>query len=61
MAGTSSSTIFSYKGYQCRSVSGGDVQWPPEGSGFKLQPMNPISVTHLSSSAALFTGAAPGD
>ncbi len=61
MAGTSSSTIFSYSGYQCRSVSGGEVQWPPEGSGFKLQPMNPSSLTQRSSSAALLTGATPGD
>jgi len=61
MAGTSSSTIFSYIGYQCRSVSGGEVQWPPDGSGFKLHPMNPSSVTQRSSSAALFTGATPGD
>src|ERR1700730_15196239 len=61
MAGMSSSTIFSYNGYQWRSVSGGEVQFPPEGSGFRLQPMNPSSLTQRSSSAALLTGTTPGD
>ena len=54
-------TIFSYNGYQWRSVSGGEVQFPPEGSGFRLQPMNPSSLTQRSSSAALLTGTIPGD
>ena len=51
MAGTSSSVIFSYSGNQYASVSGGEVQYPPDGSGFRLQPTNPSSRTHRSSSA----------
>ena len=51
IAGTSSSTIFSKKGYQARSVSGGPVQWPPDGSGLRLHPMKPSSATQRSSSA----------
>ena len=31
-------------------MSGGAVQWPPDGSGFRLQPMNPSSFTARSSS-----------
>ncbi len=61
MAGTSSSTSFSYSGYQCRSVSGGAVQWPPEGSGFRFAPMKPSSLTQRSSSRALWAGGTPGD
>src|SRR3954466_6570589 len=61
MAGTSSSTIFSYSGYQWRSVKGGEVQWPPDGSGFRLHPMNPRSRTQRSNSAALLAGGTPGD
>ena len=41
MAGTSSSTIFSNRGYQYRSVSGGEVHFPPLGSGLRLQPTKP--------------------
>src|SRR5258707_6173840 len=61
MAGTSSSHIFSYSGYQCLSVSGGEVQWPPDGSGFRLQPTKPNSLTQRSSSAMQFEGGTPGD
>src|SRR5439155_20615872 len=61
MAGTSSSTIFSYRGYQLRSVRGGAVQWPPDGSGFRLQPIKPNSFTERSSSPMQLLGADPGD
>ena len=44
MAGTSSSHIASYSGHHERSHSGGPVQNPPDGSGFRLQPTNPISL-----------------
>ena len=57
MAGTSSSTIFSYSGNQYSSVSGGDVHHAPDGSGFRLQPTKPSSVTQRSSSSTLaFSG-----
>src|SRR5213596_2387959 len=61
IAGTSSSTSFSYNGYQYRSVSGGAVQWPPDGSGFRSQPMKPSSLTDRSSSAMQVPGGTPGD
>ena len=61
MAGTSSSVIFSKMGYQYRSVSGGEVHHPPLGSGLRLQPTNPSSVTQRSSSATDASSGAPGD
>src|SRR5215471_7465159 len=61
MAGTSNSTIFSYNGYQNRSVSGGPVQYPSDGSGFRLQPTNPYSSTHRRNSSTQFAGDTPGD
>jgi len=61
MAGTSSSTIFSKIGYQYRSVSGGEVHFPPLGSGLRLQPTNPSSSTQRSSSATDDFSPAPGD
>src|SRR5579859_2979203 len=61
MAGTCSSHIFSYIGYQYRSVSGGEFQWPPDGSGFKLHPMKPSSFTQRSSSATELSSDVPGD
>ena len=61
MAGTSSSHIASHSGHQERSHSGGPVQNPPDGSGFTLQPTNPISVTHRRSSATEPSIATPGD
>src|SRR5574343_701238 len=48
-------------GYQCRSVKGGLVQWPPDGSGFRLMPTNPYSFTHFSSSGMQVLGSTPGD
>src|SRR6476646_3809732 len=48
-------------GYQCRSDSGGEVQWPPEGSGFRLMPTLPYSRTHFSSSGMQVAGSTPGD
>src|SRR5215210_73891 len=57
----SCSTIFSKIGYQWRSDSGGDVQCPPEGSGFRLMPTKPYSLTHFSSSGMHVLGSTPGD
>ena len=48
-------------GYQYRSVSGGEVHLPPLGSGLRLQPTNPSSVTQRSSSATDASSGAPGD
>src|SRR3954471_20421207 len=61
MAGTSCSTNFSYSGYHQRSVSGGELQCPPDGSGFTLNPTKPSSFTHPSSSPTQFEGGTPGD
>src|SRR6202521_4832595 len=61
MAGTSSSQSFSYSGYHQRSVSGGSIQCPPEGSGLRLQPTKPSDLTQRSSSATHFAGGTPGD
>ncbi len=61
IAGTSSSTIASYTGYQLRSVRGGELQCPPLGSGLRLQPMNPSSSTQRRSSATDPSTGAPGD
>ncbi len=47
-------------GYQWRSVSGGLVQWPPEGSGLRLMPTAPYSLTHFSSSGMQVAGSTPG-
>ena len=51
IAGTSSATIASYSGYQYGSVSGRDVQNPPDGSGLSRQPTKPSSPTHRRSSS----------
>src|SRR5688572_11542999 len=48
-------------GYQCRSESGGDVQCPPDGSGFRLTATNPYSLTHRFSSGRQVFGSTPGD
>ena len=48
-------------GYQWRSFKGGLVQWPPEGSGFKLMPTAPYSLTLRSSSGMQVAGSTPGD
>src|SRR5450830_181269 len=48
-------------GYQWRSDSGGLVQWPPEGSGFRLMPTLPYCSTHLTSSGMQVAGSTPGD
>ena len=48
-------------GYQYWSVSGGAVQYPPLGSGLRLQPTNPSSRTQRSSSAMDAFRSAPGD
>src|SRR5260370_9539810 len=48
-------------GYQERSDSGGEVQWPPEGSGFRLMPTLPYCSTHLTSSGMQVAGSTPGD
>src|SRR6185437_16420104 len=61
MAGMSYSTIFSYMGYQERSDRGGAVQWPPDGSGFRLMPTAPYCSTHFSSSGMQVAGSTPGD
>ena len=61
IAGTSSSHIASYSGQNERSSSGGPVQYPPLGSGLRLQPMNPISSTHRRSSRTDESIGAPGD
>ncbi|MNY32215.1 hypothetical protein D3C86_1664170 [compost metagenome] len=61
IAGTSSSIIFSKNGYQARSVSGGAVQCPPEGSGLRLQPTKPSSLTQRSSSWIECAMGTPGD
>src|SRR5690348_4021136 len=60
MAGACNSQSFSYSGYQKRSVSGGAVQFPPDGSGFRLQPTKPSSLTQRSSSAMQDFGDTPG-
>src|SRR5207244_13130030 len=41
--------------------SGGDVQCPPDGSGFRLMPTKPYSFTHFSSSGMQLRGSTPGD
>src|SRR5665213_2123588 len=61
MAGTSSSTIASYRGYQERSVIGAPLQLPPEGSGLMMQPTKPSSSTQRRSSPTVFAGDTPGD
>src|SRR5688572_10653953 len=61
MAGTSSSTSFSYSGYHALSVSGGAVQWPPLGSGLRLHPTKPSSSTHRESSPIELAIGTPGD
>src|SRR6478735_12808521 len=48
-------------GYQSLSVSGGLVQWPPDGSGLRLIPTLPYSFTHFSSSGMQVFGSTPGD
>src|SRR5438105_7734669 len=48
-------------GYQCLSDSGGELQCPPEGSGFSLMPTLPYSLTHFSSSGMQVRGSTPGD
>src|SRR6188474_3067737 len=48
-------------GNQCRSDSGGDVQCPPDGSGFRLTATNPYSLTQRSSSGRHVFGSTPGD
>src|SRR5437868_3678115 len=48
-------------GYQCLSDSGGELQCPPEGSGFRLMPTLPYSLTHFSSSGMQVRGSTPGD
>ena len=60
IAGTSSSVIFSYSGNQYSSVIGGELQKPPAGSGFRLQPRKPSWVTHRSSSATHAFSSPPG-
>ena len=42
------------------AVSGGAVQWPPDGSGFRFAPMKPIFAQRSSSFTLPATGA-PGD
>ena len=59
MAGTSSSVIFSYSGNQYGSVSGGELQNPPAGSGLRLQPTKPSSVTARSSSLTHASSGSP--
>src|SRR5271170_4162196 len=54
------SAIFSKIGYQQRSVRGGLVQWPPDGSGLRLMATKPYSLTHLSSSGMQVFGSTPG-
>ena len=61
IAGTSRSTSFSYSGYHHSSPSDGDTPMPPLGSGFRLHPTKPNSVTHRSSSSMQFLGLTPGD
>src|SRR5215471_8226238 len=61
MAGTFNRTISSYNGYQYRSVRGGSVQYPPDGSGFRLQATNPSSSTARRSSGIQLDGGTPGD
>jgi hypothetical protein len=51
IAGTSSSVIASKSENHDASVSGGERQWPPEGSGLRLQPTKPSSSTQRRSSA----------
>src|SRR5215213_8080457 len=48
-------------GYQCRSDRGGEVQCPPEGSGFRLIPIKPYSLMHFSISGMHVLGSTPGD
>ena len=47
-------------GYQWRSDSGGLVQWPPDGSGFRLMPTLPYCSTHFTSSGMQVAGSTPG-
>lgn len=61
MAGMSYATMASYSGYQLRSVSGGAVQLPPDGSGLRLTVTAPSSSTARRSSGRQVAGAAPGD
>jgi len=60
IAGTSSSHIVSYSGNQYSSVSGGELQKPPAGSGFRLHPRKPSSLTHRMSSATHGVSDPPG-
>ena len=48
-------------GYQYGSDSGGEVQWPPEGSGFRFTPTNPYSTMQRSSSARHVRVSTPED
>src|SRR5690606_19905007 len=48
-------------GYQERSDNGGEFQCPPDGSGFRLIPTAPYSLTHFSSSGTQVAGSTPGD
>jgi hypothetical protein len=48
-------------GYQALSVSGGEVQCPPDGSGLRLIATLPYCVTHFSSSGMQVFGSTPGD
>ena len=61
IAGMSSSAIFSYTGYHHSSNNGGSVQKPPVGSGLRLMPMNPNSLTMRSISSRVFFGFTPGN
>ena len=60
IAGTSSSTIASYSGNQYGSVSGGEVQKPPDGSGLRLHPTKPSVSTQRRSSATTSSRAPSG-
>src|SRR4029450_2649838 len=52
---------FSYSGYHHLSVKGGELKYPPDGSGLRLQPTKPSSLTQSSGSLAGFFGATLSD
>src|SRR5262249_16896879 len=60
--GISSSTSFSYSGYQNLSPRGGVSGPPPHspGSGLSRQPRNPSSFTHFSRYGRTALGLTPG-
>jgi hypothetical protein len=47
-------------GVPVRSLSGGLVQWPPDGSGFRLMATLPYCSTHFTSSGMQVAGSTPG-